>query len=197
MYRYCGRTWDSDDLERMRALIRSRPFATRADLSRLVCELFEWRKLDGNVKEMSCRVAMLRMHGDGLIQLPAPRRRAPGTYQVVASAESDPGTEVACSVEDLRDVHVEVVERGAALRLWNQFIRVARYGYQPVLMETFVETARFPGTCYKAAGWTTVGCTQGRGKLDRSHNHAKPVKSVWLKPLIHDFRECLQGRQSS
>jgi len=40
-----------------------------------------------------------------------------------------------------------------------------RYGYCPVLLETFVEAERFAGTCYRAASWTCVGQTQGRGKL--------------------------------
>jgi hypothetical protein len=40
-----------------------------------------------------------------------------------------------------------------------------RYGYRPVLLETFVESERFAGTCYRAANWTCVGQTQGRGKL--------------------------------
>ena len=40
-----------------------------------------------------------------------------------------------------------------------------RYKIQPVLMETFVESGRFAGTCYRAANWVHVGRTKGRGKL--------------------------------
>ncbi len=29
---------------------------------------------------------------------------------------------------------------------------------------------------------------QGRGKLDRFHRHAEPVKAIWVTPLQHDFR---------
>jgi hypothetical protein len=38
-----------------------------------------------------------------------------------------------------------------------------RYGWRPVLLETFVE-ARFQGHCYGAAHWIGLGRTQGRGK---------------------------------
>jgi hypothetical protein len=31
------------------------------------------------------------------------------------------------------------------------------YGYRPLLLETFVEIARFKGTCYKAANWLYLG----------------------------------------
>ncbi|MGH8336006.1 MAG: Druantia anti-phage system protein DruA, partial [Gammaproteobacteria bacterium] len=67
----------------------------------------------------------------------------------------------------------------------------ARYAYRPVLLETFVERPRFTGTCYKAANWLYLGDTQGRGKLDRLHRSAEPVKSVWVYPLARDFRRRL------
>lgn len=66
-----------------------------------------------------------------------------------------------------------------------------RYGYRPVLMETFVDDARFRGTCYKAGNWQHVGLTQGRTKFDRHHVGGHPVKSIWLMPLRRDFRRRL------
>ena len=39
-----------------------------------------------------------------------------------------------------------------------------RYAYRPVLLETFVDTGRFTGACYKAANWIHVGQTQGPGQ---------------------------------
>jgi hypothetical protein len=67
----------------------------------------------------------------------------------------------------------------------------ARYAYRPVLLETFVETPRFAGTCYRAANWQYLGDTQGRGKLDAQHRNAEPVKSIWVYPLVRDFRRQL------
>ena len=57
-----------------------------------------------------------------------------------------------------------------------------RYAYRPVQLETFVDTGRFTGACYKAANWILVGHTQGRGKLDRDHKPICPPKAVWLYP---------------
>jgi hypothetical protein len=62
------------------------------------------------------------------------------------------------------------------------------YGYRPVLLETFVERDRFRGTCYRAANWIHVGCTQGRGKLDVHSLRQKPVKEIFLFPLTKNFR---------
>ncbi|TDA68779.1 DUF4338 domain-containing protein, partial [Sulfuricurvum sp. IAE1] len=64
--------------------------------------------------------------------------------------------------------------------------------YEPVLLETFVEKERFAGTCYKAANWYYAGDTKGRGKLDTRHEHALPVKSIWLYPLRKDFKKWLK-----
>jgi Domain of unknown function (DUF4338) len=67
------------------------------------------------------------------------------------------------------------------------------YGYAPVLAETFVQTDRFTGTSYQAANWIHVGRTQGRGKLDRHHHRALPVKDVYLYPLHRAYRHLLAG----
>ena len=66
-----------------------------------------------------------------------------------------------------------------------------RYGYRPVLLETFVQRDRFRGTCYRAANWIHVGQTQGRGKLDRQRLYSLPVKDVYLYPLQRHFRKTL------
>jgi hypothetical protein len=67
----------------------------------------------------------------------------------------------------------------------------ARQGYGPALLETFVQKPRFAGTCCKAASWQHVGDTQGRAKLDTAHEHAVPVKSIWVLPLSQRFRQTL------
>jgi hypothetical protein len=65
------------------------------------------------------------------------------------------------------------------------------YGYKPVLLETFVESHRFHGTCYKAANWLYVGQTKGRGKLDVHNSASLPKKGIFLFPLSFDFKEIL------
>jgi hypothetical protein len=285
VYRYCGKEWTAEDIERIRELIASHAQASRYRLSRLVSEAFEWRAPNGQLKDMSCRVAMLRMHRDGRIQLPAPKHGKVSDYQLTESSESDPQAELTGSVEELKDLILRPVQGGRELRRWNEFVgryhylgykmlpgaqirylildggrvlgamgfgaaawkvaprdqfigwtpaererglhlivgqsrflilpwihcrnlaskTLARaaarlpqdwrhlYGFQPALLETFVDTARFCGTCYKASNWIHVGHTQGRGKLDRYSEFNQPVKSIWLKPLRPDFRRQLKG----
>ena len=66
-----------------------------------------------------------------------------------------------------------------------------RYGYRPLILETFIDKSRFEGTCYKASNWVYVGDTQGRGKWDRNNLRQKPVKGIWLYPLHRNFKEPL------
>ena len=285
MYKYCGKTWSEADITRIRTLIAVSPAAPRAELARQVCEVFDWRRPDGQIRAMSCRVAMLRMYRAGLIELPVARNghRRPRTTFV--STASDPQPQLDASLNDFTNLRLELVARGKPLALWNEFIaryhylgytvmpgaqlryfimagdRVlgamgfggaawkvaprdqfigwtaaerenrlylivnqtrflilpwvrcqnlatkslalamrrlpadwqARYGYEPVLLETFVDTTKFHGTCYKAGNWIQVGLTQGRSRQDRMSLCDKPIKSIWLMPLKRDFRTTLIG----
>jgi len=68
---------------------------------------------------------------------------------------------------------------------WQAF-----YNQRLVLLETFVDTTRFAGTCYKAANWVHAGLTRGRGKYG-PNTPSEPVKAVLLYPLGRNFREQL------
>lgn len=68
---------------------------------------------------------------------------------------------------------------------------LARHGRPLWLLETFVETERFSGVCYRAANWIKVGQTQGRTRNDRQHVRHDPRKDVYLLPLSARFREHL------
>jgi hypothetical protein len=284
---YCGRKFTPSEMKRIQRLITDNPDSNRARLSRLVCKKLRWRRPDGRLKDMSCRVAMIRMHNDGLIQLPAPRKSnnngkpyrrrtlqaEPELFPLVVAAGALVDLQLQ-PVADRKDSHLwnEYIDRyhylgykplpGAQLRYfaraenrilallgfgaaawktaprdrfigWNAAQREKRlylvvnnarflilpwvrsrnlasrllsmacrqladhweerYGYRPALVETFVETPRFRGTCYKAANWIYLGETKGRGKLD-VHNRAQlPKKSIWVYPLVGDFRRILCG----
>ncbi len=63
-----------------------------------------------------------------------------------------------------------------------------RYHYRPYLMESFVDSAHFAGTSYRAANWIQVGKTQGRGRQDRFRHSKETVKDIYMYPLEKDFR---------
>ena len=283
--RYCGRLFAAEELDQIRAMIATESKPNRAELSRLVCRALGWLRPDGRTKDMACRVAMLRMHRDGLITLPPPiKGNRNGRIRPKFTSASDPCPPVSRPAGALGELQFrrvtprdsslwnELIERhhylgykplpGAQIRYlvfagphllaalgfgasawkvaprdtfvgWTDHERVRNlhlvvnnarflilpwitspnlasrilgaaakrlgqdwqdcYGYRPVLLETFVDRARFRGTCYRAANWTCVGATQGRGKLDRHCRHLLPVKDIFLYPLSHDFRRTLRA----
>ena len=282
--RYCGRTFTAEEMDRIRSLIAAKPQRNRHQLSRAVCEQFDWRGPAGRLKAMSCRVAMLRMHRDGLIRLPLPQRgNGNGRSRPKITALSDPQPLLGVPVDTLGPITLRTVRTQKESALWNELIQRYHYlgytplpgaqlrylfyshsqllgalgfgaaawlaaprdsfigwnhrqrktnlhlvinnarflllpwisvknlasktlaeaskrlpsdwkqlyGYQPVLLETFVECGRFHGSSYRAANWTYVGKTTGRGKLEKTHNQVTPIKDILLYPLDRQFRNIL------
>lgn len=67
------------------------------------------------------------------------------------------------------------------------------YNHGIYLLETFVDTTRFKGTCYQAANWIYVGNTTGRGKNAKTHKATKTIKAIYVYPLCKDYKERLQN----
>jgi hypothetical protein len=283
--RYCGREFRAAELDHIRQLLELRPVLGRVALSRRICQDLGWLNALGQPKEMSCRVALLRMEKDGLIRLPPPLTRGGcGQRRLALTAASDPREPVQGSVWALEPLTFERVEKGSLSSLWNELIqryhylgyrplsgaqmrylvwsadrrllaalgfgasawqikardqhigwnhpqRAAglhriinnarflilpwvncpglasrilsgilqplradwrwRYGYEPVLLESFVQIPHFSGTSYRAANWIRLGETQGRGKLEKGHQQVLPRKEIWIYPLHPHFRQIL------
>ncbi len=281
--RYCGRDFTAEEIAFIRERIAAVPQPSRYRLSQDACTAFAWRRPDGGLKDMSCRVALLKMEKDGLIRLPRARCARPVSCPVSPHPDGAVQEPAIMPPVDLKTLTVEIIAHKHDSRLWNATIEhhhylghkplpgaqlrylvraegtiiallgfgaaawktkprdvtigwsaaqrqknlplivnnarflilpwirhknlasrilalvsrrladdwQARYGYRPVLLESFVEKPRFTGTCYKAANWHYLGDTQGRGKLDTFHRHVKPVKSIWIYPLTPDFRQHL------
>jgi len=66
-----------------------------------------------------------------------------------------------------------------------------RYGTDIAMVETFVDTTRYIGTCYKAANWLKIGQTKGRSRQDRYSKLKVSVKDILAYPLRRDFRKLL------
>ena len=282
-WRFCGREFTAAELSWIRALTADGEL-NRSQLARRVCEQLQWVNPAGQLKAMSCRVAMLRMERAGLIRLPSPRHRDSNqSRRALALTVSPPASSLDEQPVHRTSLRLELVQTapgrawyralmeqhhylgykpmaGAQLRylIWrgdrlagglglgaaawsiaprdrwigwtgaqrqqqlhrlvnnNRLLILAwvrtpnvasyvlgqlarrltqdwqdRYGYRPVLLESFVEQQRFSGRSYQAANWVCVGETQGRGKLEKRHRRIVPVKWVFLYPLTIDFREVL------
>ena len=133
---YCGRSISPAEIETIRVLIsQESPSLTRAALSRKLCVLWQWLKPNGELKDMTCRVALARMQADGLIvlppsRLPAGRRGRPHFPPTPASA---PQTPIMQPVHELGPLSLRLVQGTAQSRLWNEYIARYHYlGYTPM-----------------------------------------------------------------
>ncbi len=161
--RYCGREFAAEEIRRIRQFITQFPSCRRAALSRLVCEHLDWRKPDGGLKEMSCRVAMLRMQNDDLLTLPPPRNgNGNGKPRVRLTAATDPGQPCTAEVHQLGEIRLQLVCDRTVSRLWNEYIQRYHYlGYQPLpgaqlryLAQAAGQTVALLG--FGAAAWKTA-----------------------------------------
>src|ERR1035437_226078 len=68
----------------------------------------------------------------------------------------------------------------------------AMYGHPIYFLETFVDSERFRGTCYRAANWVLLGKTTGRGQQSNSYVPNRSIKEVLGYPLTKRFRQLLE-----
>ena len=269
-------------------LVAQNPAASRYKLSRLLCQVWDWRDPKGQLKDMAARSLLLKLSERGWITLPAKRRESPNRmrHKTVGWVEHDRDPiasslaeliplqvrELSRYPEDLplfecllhqhhylshtssvglnlkylvRDRHGRPVscllfgsaawqcaardefigwsaaERQRALQqitnntrflvmpwvevrhlashVLSRVLRQLRTDWQrkysrPLhLVETFVDTSRFVGSCYRAANWIEVGQTTGRTRQDRSNQIHVPPKRVLVYPLSKEFRRALRA----
>ena len=198
--RYCGREFPASELALIRALIAQRqPRLSRSALSRAVCAALQWRKPDGGLKEMSARVALLRMQRDGLLTLPPALPAPPRPAPLRPSPASDPPSLalLPATLAEARPLRlVPLRPRDPQSRTWNEFVQRYHYlGYTPLpgaQLRYFVQAA--DGLLLAllgcgAAAWKTaprdrfVGwdrATRERN-LPRVVNHARYLILPWIR----------------
>ena len=276
-------------IDRIQKYIDHNPGISRVQLSRGVCGILGWRTITGKLKEMSCRVALLKLESRGVLRLPAahPFRHTVSRPQAkpqksVLVAEAN----ISCGFSSLGPVHLVRIDSSAtkASRQWNTVMdqhhylgsgplcgaqiryliqdgsnrilgglsfsasaysvscrdawigwnrwqrrenlqrvicnsrflilpsvrvphlashvlgmvsrRIAgdwqnRYGYAPLLLETYVDHQRFKGTSYRASNWKHVGMTTGRSRQDRKHTLQVGRKDVFIFELHKKSRALL------
>jgi hypothetical protein len=132
---YCGRNFSDSEINLICRLIADNPLANRIKLSRTVCELLGWLRPDGRLKEMSCRVAMIRMHNDGLIPLPPPQNKnGNGRRHAKHSPLSNPPPLLFTTPARLiTNLQLKIVTHTHQSYLWNELIDRYHYlGYTPL-----------------------------------------------------------------
>ncbi len=280
--KYQGKSVTLDDLKFINQIIVNNPNASRRQISKLICEAWDWRQANGHLKDMVCRGLLLQLERSGHVKLPVVRfrpnnplanRRKPATITInktplydydqieIKQVRRTPDEKlydgliseyhylgyvypigeylkyifftncrpIGCicfssAVRHLkcrdkfigwskaqRESHLHLIGYNTrflilpwvsiyclASQVLSKIVKVVsedwqRYFNHPLyFVETFVDTERFRGTCYKAANWVYLGQTSGRGKNDQTFRVNRSIKAVWGYPLSKNFREVLQ-----
>lgn len=284
--RYRGTEISPGQIEFVRRLIRENPSVSRRALSAKVCEAWDWRQANGQLRDMVCRGMLLELQRQGLLELP-PKKAFPNN-PLATGRKKPPLIEVdqnpiRGSLQELGPLEIRQVRRSRWEGLWGSLIEHHHYlgychpvgeqlkhlvfwGERPIaafafssaprhlgprdrfigwsaqqrraaihliayntrflilpwvqvphlashllariagrvsadwqslyhhpiyFLETFVDTGRFAGTCYRAANWVYLGLTTGRGNNDHTYKPNRSLKAVWGYPLEANFRRLL------
>lgn len=284
-FTYRNRVITTEDVDFLRRIIADNPKQSRRALSQMVCRQWNWVQANGVLKDGVCRGLMLKLHREGVIQLPPRKKPFTGGRQsrkkiekididqspIVSTVKGIPPIEfievrqskyeplfthliehhhylgytqpvgehlkylvfsgerpIACFAFSSaaysilhRDQFIgwspEALEKNRHLLAYNSrflllpWVKVphlashllarcakiissdwrSRYHHPIYWLETFVDTDRFQGTCYKAANWIFLGNTAGRGKYNKTQKKLTSIKAMYGLPLTKDFRHRL------
>ena len=127
VFNACGVAFGPEELALVRGALEQSPPPNRAEVARRVCAALEWTDALGRPKLMSCRVALLRLHRAGLVELPEPTCGNGNGKGLSREVELPEGAPVTGSVEALGGLRLERVEGRRRSALWNRLIE--RYHY--------------------------------------------------------------------
>jgi len=162
---YRGRAVTAGDVQKIRALIAERPGASRRELSKALCEAWNWVQPNGALRDMVCRGLMLALDRAGWIELPPVRQRPPNP---LAERRRPPEvaveeTRIAAELAAVRPVTLRQVRRTPEERLFNSLVDRYHYlGYTQPVGEHLKYLVYGQGRVLAALAWgaasRAVGC---------------------------------------
>lgn len=282
-----GREFNTAMIAHITETIVTDPTISRFALSRRICEWMQWRTMNGKLKDVSCRKALLELHRRRIINLPSAKKSCfkPSRHKQQKNKQIN-SPKVKCTLKELGEITIVAVSSrysktskiwntlmeqyhylgkgplcGAQIRYlvlssqfgwlgalafsaaqwrlkprdkyigWTEAARrtnlnriicnsrflilptvevphlashilslcmkqvasdwMRRYGYAPVLAETFVDPSRFVGTCYRAANWRHVGQTAARASAYSNGKVAAGPKDIYLYPIDCKWKHVL------
>jgi hypothetical protein len=275
---HCGREISDEEIAQIQETVSLCQGLSRKELAQTIAEHLHWYRASGTNKEDACIKLLEKLELQGVLQLPAKRRRSKASVGSVNvfSTQTGPQPEIVCPLNQLGGVELEVVKDKDTGMLWQEYIaryhylgykkpfgytlryfiksererlgcilysgaakcmgarerwigwtetqrlrnlpwvinnsrylifpwvKVSnlashvlgqisrqirahwqqRWGYAPVLMETFVDPLHYQGSCYQAANWQYVGMSSGQGLVRAGKRYQTSAKKIVIKPLL-------------
>ena len=112
-----GRVIGPVELEQVRRLLANHPEWSRYRLSRELCQVWGWRNLTGQIKDMAARTLLLKLEQRGWVRLPTRRRLSPNRMlhkQIRRLAH--PTDPITGALGDLQPLQILELSRSPAVR---------------------------------------------------------------------------------
>jgi len=125
---FCGRRFTAQEVELMRMVAHDYAGLGVTEIARTACELLEWKRPNGGLKNHECRQLLERLEGEGVLTLPALRKLGgKGPRRVdISQPRFDPDP-VECAARECEPLEMTLVEGPAESRSWRE--HVERYHY--------------------------------------------------------------------
>jgi hypothetical protein len=130
---FCGRSFGRDELELMRQIAAEFSALGMTEIARTVCELLEWKRPNGGLKNHECRQLLERLAAEGLLRLPAPRQRGgTGPRRPDVSEQCSEPAPIEGMASDCEPLQLMLVGGRAESQSWRQQLERHHYLGCPV-----------------------------------------------------------------
>jgi Domain of unknown function (DUF4338) len=178
-----------DDLVFIRRLIAEHPGCSRRELSKKLCEAWNWVQPNGALRDMVCRSMMLKLHREGHIELPPVRfvPRTPLAQRPGASLVEVDQAPLRCSFTELGVIELRQVRRTAEEGLFNSLLQQHHYlGYSQPVGEHLNYLVHARGRPIACAAWSSA--PRHLGSRDRYIGWSAPARLANIRLLAYNTR---------
>ena len=212
---FCGRVFSADEIDLMRQIAADCRALGTTEIARTVCELLDWKRPTGHLKNHECRQLLERLAAEGRLRLPALCKVGPrGPRRIAWSPASDPQPEITGSAGNFEPLTLTLVEAGTHdSTVWNELVDRHHYlRYRvPVgaQLRYFVRSARLGETILACLQWSSpawkmaardrwIGWNDHQRKCNLQHivNQSRFLILPWIhvpglasKILAHSVRQ--------
>jgi hypothetical protein len=125
---FCGRTFQAEELALMRQIAQEFSALGVTEIARTICELLEWKRPGGGLKNHECRQLLEQLAAEGFLSLPAlGKQGGRGPRRADLSTPYLEPTLVECAASECEPLELALVEGPAESRRWRQWLE--RYHY--------------------------------------------------------------------
>jgi hypothetical protein len=158
---FCGRIFSADEIDLMRQIAADCSALGTTEIARTVCELLDWKRPTGNLKNHECRQLLERLAAEGRLKLPALRKVGPqGPRRIPWTPASDPQPEITGSAGDFEPLILTLIEAGTRdSTVWNELMDRHHYLRHRVPvgahLRYFVRSKRLGETILACLQWSS------------------------------------------